>query len=78
MGASATVPATRTAPATPASTSSPVKHVFLIALSMDSYHGASGRASVARYLNGALRRRGTLLSGYRTLGRNPRSSIDIV
>ena len=33
-----------------------------------SYHAAFGPGSVAHYLNGKLRRRGTLLSGYRTLG----------
>ena len=53
---------------TPASTSSPVEHVFVIALTTDSYHAAFGHASVAHYLNGTLRRRGTVLSGYRTLG----------
>jgi hypothetical protein len=53
---------------TPTSTTSPVKHVFVIALTTDSYHAAFGHGSVAHYLNGTLRRRGTLLSGYRTLG----------
>jgi phosphatidylinositol-3-phosphatase len=62
--------ATPTTPAatTPASTSSPVKHVFVIALTTPSYRAAFGAGSVAHYLNGTLRRRGTLLSGYRTLG----------
>jgi phosphatidylinositol-3-phosphatase len=63
--AAVTAPATAT---TPASTPSPVKHVFVIALTTDSYHAAFGRGSVAHYLNGTLRRRGTLLTGYRTLG----------
>jgi hypothetical protein len=61
--AAATTPATA-----PAATSSPVKHVFVIALTTDSYHAAFGPGSVAHYLNRTLRRRGTLLSGYRTLG----------
>ena len=42
--------------------------MFLIALTTASYHAAFGTGSVAHYLNGTLRRRGTLLSGYRTLG----------
>ena len=63
--AGASAPTTTT---TPSSTSSPVKHVFVIALTTDSYHAAFGRGSVAHYLNGTLRRRGTLLNGYRTLG----------
>ncbi len=58
-------PATTT---TPTTASHPVKHVFLIALTTNSYRAAFGPGSVARYLNGTLRRRGTLLSGYRTLG----------
>ena len=62
-GATAITPTT-----TPASTSSPVKHVFVIALTTDSYRAAFGPGSVAHYLDGTLRRRGTLLSGYRTLG----------
>ena len=61
--AAATTPAT-----TPAATSSPVKHVFVIALTTDGYRAAFGPGSVAHYLNSTLRRRGTLLSGYRTLG----------
>ena len=63
--AGASAPATT---ATPSSTSSPVKHVFVIALTTPSYDAAFGHASVAHYLNETLRRRGTLLSGYRTLG----------
>jgi hypothetical protein len=72
-------PAAVPAPATATSTAAPaaggsavrkhrVKHVFVIALSTPSYRAAFGRQSVARYLNGTLRARGTLLSGYRTLG----------
>ncbi len=45
-----------------------VKHVFVIALSTSSYPAAFGHDSVARYLNGTLRHKGTLLSGYRSLG----------
>jgi phosphatidylinositol-3-phosphatase len=63
--AGASAPTTTT---TPSSTPSPVKHVFVIALTTDSYRAAFGRGSVAHYLNGTLRRRGTLLSGYRSLG----------
>ena len=55
-------------PTTPTTASHPVKHVFVIALTTTSYHAAFGPGSVAHYLNGKLRRRGTLLSGYRTLG----------
>ena len=63
--AGASTPTTTT---TPSSTPSPVKHVFVIALTTDSYRAAFGRGSVAHYLNGTLRRRGTLLGGYRSLG----------
>jgi hypothetical protein len=45
-----------------------VKHVFILALSTTSYGAAFGPHSVARYLNGALRHKGTLLNNYRTLG----------
>jgi len=62
-GATATTPTTA-----PASTTSPVKHVFVIALTTPSYRAAFGPGSVAHYLNGTLRKRGALLSGYRTLG----------
>jgi phosphatidylinositol-3-phosphatase len=61
--AAATTPATA-----PAATSSPVKHVFVIALATDGYRATFGPGSVAHYLNRTLRRRGTLLSGYHTLG----------
>jgi phosphatidylinositol-3-phosphatase len=45
-----------------------VKHVFVIALSTNSYRAAFGHGSVASYLNGTLRPKGTLLSGYRSVG----------
>lgn len=45
-----------------------VKHVFVIALSAPSFDDAFGQGSVASYLNGTLRPKGTLLSGYETLG----------
>jgi hypothetical protein len=45
-----------------------IKHVFVIALSTTSYAAAFGHGSVAHYLNGTLRKKGTLLSGYRSLG----------
>lgn len=67
-GVGTTDTTTPAATTTPASTPSPVKHVFVIALATDSYGAAFGRGSVAHYLNGTLRRRGTLLSGYHTLG----------
>ncbi len=63
--AGVTPPVTAT---TPTSATSPVKHVFVVALTTDSYRAAFGPGSVAHYLNSTLRRRGTLLSGYRTLG----------
>ena len=43
-------------------------HVFVIALTAPNFRAAFGQGSVARYLNGTLRHRGVLLSGYRTLG----------
>ena len=61
---STSAPAT-TAPASPAPAAG---HVFVIALTTPSYHAAFGPGSVAHYLNRTLRRRGVLLSGYRTLG----------
>ena len=67
---------TTTTSTTPSSTpstttktkASHVKHVFVIALTTTSYDAAFGRGSVARYLNDELRPKGTLLSGYTTLG----------
>ena len=45
------------------------EHVFVIALTTTSYRAAFGPGSVAHYLNHKLRRKkGVLLSGYRTLG----------
>jgi phosphatidylinositol-3-phosphatase len=57
---------------TPSSTpkakkASKVKHVFVIALSTPSFEDAFGHDSTATYLNGTLRRKGTLLGGYETL-----------
>jgi phosphatidylinositol-3-phosphatase len=43
-------------------------HVFVIALTTTSYKAAFGPGSVAHYLDRTLRRRGILLSNYRTLG----------
>jgi phosphatidylinositol-3-phosphatase len=54
---------------TTATTPTPTaKHVFVIALTTPSYRAAFGHNSVAHYLNSKLRKRGTLLTGYRTLG----------
>jgi phosphatidylinositol-3-phosphatase len=44
-----------------------IGHVFVIALSTTSYDAAFGSASKARYLNGTLKPKGTLLGGYQTL-----------
>jgi phosphatidylinositol-3-phosphatase len=59
---------TSTATNPPAKPTYKVKHVFVIALSTTSYDATWGHGSVATYLNGTLRPKGTLLSGYRTLG----------
>jgi hypothetical protein len=64
----ATDSTTSTTSTTPAKPTYKVKHVFIVALSTTSYHAAFGQRSVARYLNGTLRRKGTLLSNYQTLG----------
>jgi hypothetical protein len=64
---SSTTPST-SASTTPAKPTYKVKHVFIISLTTTSYQTAFGHGSVAHYLNGTLRRRGTLLSGYHTLG----------
>lgn len=45
-----------------------VKHVFVVVVSTPSFQAAFGRGSAATYLNGTLRLKGVLLSGYRTLG----------
>lgn len=65
---STTATGTGTTGTTPTKTYN-VKHVFLIALSTTGYQATFGRGSVARYLDGTLVPHGTLLSGYRTLGR---------
>jgi hypothetical protein len=62
---STTTPTTKTSSATPAKTAG---HVFVIALSTPSYRAAFGHGSVAHYLSATLRARGTLLSGYHSLG----------
>lgn len=46
-----------------------IRHVFLIVLAGHGFDATFGAASAARYLNGTLRPKGTLLTGYRTLGR---------
>jgi hypothetical protein len=46
----------------------PIKHVFEIALSTTTYAAAFGHTSAAPYLR-SLEKRGTLLSGYESLGR---------
>jgi phosphatidylinositol-3-phosphatase len=53
---------------TPAPRTYKVKHVFVIALSAPGYKAVFGRGSQAPYLNGTLKPKGTLLSGYETLG----------
>jgi hypothetical protein len=55
-------------PSTTKTKASPVKHVFVIALTTPSYDAAFGHGSVAHYLDDELRPKGTLLSGYHTLG----------
>jgi hypothetical protein len=44
------------------------KHVFVIALSSTGYAAAFGHGSAAPYLDGTLRRKGTLLTHYHSLG----------
>ena len=46
-----------------------IKHVFLIVLAGHGFEATFGTGSPATYLNGTLRPRGTLLTGYRSLGR---------
>jgi phosphatidylinositol-3-phosphatase len=48
-------------------TKSPVKHVFVIALSTPSYTAAWGSSSVATYLNKTLKPAGAFLENYETL-----------
>lgn len=66
VGANTTTTTTTTA-TTPSLPHYKVKHLFVIALSTSSYADAFGARSPALYLNGTLRKRGTLLSGYQTL-----------
>lgn len=53
---------------TTTSTTARASHVFVIALTTSGYRAAFGPGSVAHYLNRKLRRKGVLLSSYRTLG----------
>jgi phosphatidylinositol-3-phosphatase len=46
-----------------------IRHVFLIVLAGHGFDATFGTGSLATYLNGTLRPKGTLLTGYRTLGR---------
>ena len=46
-----------------------IRHVFLIVLAGHGFDATFGAGSPATYLNGTLRPKGTLLSGYRSLGR---------
>jgi hypothetical protein len=65
----ASAPTTTTSSSTtPRPPTSKIKHIFVIALSSPGYAASWGKASVAHYLNRTLRPKGTLLSGYRTLG----------
>jgi phosphatidylinositol-3-phosphatase len=64
----ASSPASTTSSTTQAKAASQVKHIFVIALSSTDYRATWGSSSVAHYLNRTLRPKGTLLSGYRTLG----------
>jgi len=60
-------PSSNTKPTTPSSTSK-VKHVFLIALTGPGYDATFGQgAAAAPYLNQQLKAQGELLSGYRAL-----------
>jgi hypothetical protein len=61
---------TKTTKTTPASTPVPskAKHVFVIALTTQSYRAAFGPSSAMKYLNHVLRPKGDLLTGYETLG----------
>ncbi|MGN6189682.1 MAG: alkaline phosphatase family protein [Conexibacter sp.] len=46
-----------------------IRHVFLIVLAGHGFDATFGTGSPATYLNGTLRPKGTLLTGYRSLGR---------
>jgi phosphatidylinositol-3-phosphatase len=52
----------------PTGAAAKVKHVFVVVVSTPSYAAAFGKGSVATYLNGTLRSKGVLLSGYHSLG----------
>jgi hypothetical protein len=71
--AAATQTASNTTPssthASAVATKPKIAHVFVIALSTTSFDAAFGHGSVAHYLNGTLKRQGTLLGGYESLGR---------
>ncbi len=45
-----------------------IRHVFLIVLAGHGFDATFGAGSAATYLNGTLRPKGTLLTGYRSLG----------
>jgi phosphatidylinositol-3-phosphatase len=62
-----TTTSSTTTTTTPAPKTYNVKHVFVISLSTPSYAAAFGKKSVAKYLTGTLVKKGTLLSGYKTL-----------
>ncbi len=55
----------------PTGAAAKVKHVFVVVVSTPSYAAAFGKGSVATYLNGTLRSKGVLLSGYHSLGGAP-------
>lgn len=67
-GLSGSTPASTASSTTHANATSKIKHIFVIALSSNAYRATWGSSSAARYLNRTLRPKGTLLSGYRTLG----------
>ena len=55
---------TKTTSAAAKTAKSPIQHVFVIVLSSPGYAQTWGSGSAATYLNGQLRPKGTLLSGY--------------
>ena len=59
---------TTTPAAAPRAAPSKVKHVFVIAVTAPGFRAAFGRRSALPYLARVLRRKGDLLTGYRTLG----------
>lgn len=48
-----------------------VKHIFVVVVSTPSFEAAFGHGSAATYLDGTLRPKGVLLSGYHSLGDTP-------